>query len=88
MRSLDEFANAPALFDGFTGISPMCFSAFLLSRGAPQPGAPPCMRQRLLPPTAGDTACPDRVLAPRRGLDSIGPILRRWLLVMFFVKGE
>jgi hypothetical protein len=78
MRSLDEFANAPALFDGFTGISPMCFSAFLLSRGAPQPGAPPC----------SDTACPDRVLAPHRGLDSIGPILRRWLLVMFFVKGE
>jgi hypothetical protein len=24
-----------------------CFSAFLLPRGAPQPSAPPCIRQRL-----------------------------------------
>ena len=41
------------------------------------------MRQRLLPPTAGDRhGMPDRVLAPQRGLDSIGPVLRRWLLVI------
>ena len=33
-------------------IAPM-LSAFL-SRGAPDPGAPPCIRQRFLPATAGD----------------------------------
>jgi hypothetical protein len=31
-----------------------CFSAFLLPRGAPDPGAPPCIRQRFFPLTAGD----------------------------------
>jgi hypothetical protein len=31
-----------------------CFSAFLLPRVAPDPGAPPCIRQRLFPLTAGD----------------------------------
>ena len=31
-----------------------CFSAFLLPGGAPEPGAPPCIRQRLFPRTAGD----------------------------------
>ena len=54
-----------------------CFSAFLLPRGAPDPGAPPCIRQRFFPITAGDRqALPDRVLAPQRRLDSIGPVLR------------
>ena len=54
-----------------------CFSAFLLPRGAPDPGAPPCMRQRFFPLTAGDwQGLPDRVLAPQRWLDSIGPVLR------------
>jgi hypothetical protein len=37
----------------------------------------------LLPPTAGDRhGVPDRILAPQRGLDSIGPVLRHWLLVI------
>lgn len=30
-----------------------CFRAFRLPLGAPDPGAPPCMRQRALPVTAG-----------------------------------
>ena len=54
-----------------------CLSAFLLPRGAPDPGAPPCMRQRFLPLTAGDLqGLPDRVLAPQRRLESIGAVLR------------
>ena len=55
-----------------------CFSAFLLPGGAPEPAAPPCIRQRLFPRTAGDLqGLPERVLAPQRGLDNIGPVLRR-----------
>ena len=35
--------------------------------GPPDPGAPPCIRQRLLPVTAGDRhGLPERVLAPHR----------------------
>ena len=41
--------------------------------GAPDPGAPPCMRQRFLPWTDGDLQdLPVEVLAPQRGLASIG----------------
>ena len=44
-----------------------CLSAFLFSLGAPDPGAPPCIRQRFLPCTAGDLQEPPfRVLAPQR----------------------
>ena len=69
--------------NGLAGIDPMCLNAFLLPRGAPDPGAPPCIRQRLLPATAGDLqGSPDRVLAPQRGLESIGPMLRGWLPVI------
>ena len=54
-----------------------CLSAFLLPRGAPDPNAPPCIRQRLLPWTAGDLqGLPERVLAPQRRLENIGPVLR------------
>ena len=54
-----------------------CLSAFLLPRGAPDPNAPPCMRQRFLPRTDGDLhGLPERVLAPQRRLESIGPVLR------------
>ena len=54
-----------------------CFNAFLLPRGAPDPGAPPCIRQRRLPLTAGDMqGLPARVLAPQRGVDNIGLVLR------------
>jgi hypothetical protein len=57
----------------------------LLPRGAPDPGAPPCIRQRLFPLTAGDIhGLPERVLAPQRGLESIGPVLRGWLVVILF----
>ena len=63
------------LRNGLAGITP-CFSAFLLPCGAPDPGAPPCMRQRFLPCTDGDRQdLPERV-APQRGLESIGPVLR------------
>jgi hypothetical protein len=35
------------------------------------------MRQRLLPRTAGERhKPPERILAPQRGLASIGPVLR------------
>ena len=54
-----------------------CFRAFWLPRGAPDPSAPPCMRQRLLPRTAGAWhVAPQRVLAPQRGLVSIDVVLR------------
>jgi hypothetical protein len=44
-----------------------CLSAFLLPCGAPNPRAPPCIRQRLLPRTDGDLQeLPERVLAPQR----------------------
>jgi hypothetical protein len=59
-------------------------SAFWLPRGAPDPGAPPCIRKRLLPGTAGDMqGLPERVFAPQRGLDSIGPVLRGWSPVIW-----
>lgn len=52
-------------------------SAFWLPGGAPDPAAPPCMRHRRLPFTAGARhERPDRVLAPQRGLRRIGPVLR------------
>jgi len=54
------------------------FTAFLLPRGAPDPGAPPCILHRVFPPTAGDLqGLPDLVLAPHRGLASIGTVLRK-----------
>jgi hypothetical protein len=54
-----------------------CFSAFVLPGGAPDPGAPPCILQRFLPRTAGaKQGSPERVLAPQRGLESIGPTFR------------
>jgi hypothetical protein len=63
--SMASFVNSP------------CLSAFLFSFGAPDPGAPPCIRQRFLPPTTGDLQEPPlRVLAPQRWLANIGPVLR------------
>jgi hypothetical protein len=56
-----------------------CRKAFRLPRGAPEPAAPPCILHRRFPRTAGDLqGRPDLVLAPQRGLASIGPVLRRW----------
>src|ERR1700720_1861264 len=44
-----------------------CFKAFRLPRGAPLPGAPPCIRQRFLPVTGGKRhGCPLRVFALHR----------------------
>jgi hypothetical protein len=55
-------------------------TALLLPSGAPDPGAPPCMRQRFLPPTAGDLqGRPMRVVAPQRRLACIAVVfLGRW----------
>lgn len=48
---------------------------------APEPCAPPCMRQRDLPRTAAERHDPpERVLAPQRGLVSIGRIFGAGLL--------
>ena len=45
--------------------------------GAPEPFAPPCMRHRFLPPTAGERqGRPLRVCAPQRRLASMGSVLR------------
>lgn len=53
-----------------------CLRAFLFAFGAPDPFAPPCMRQRRLPRTAGARHAPlERVLAPQRGLTSIGLVV-------------
>jgi hypothetical protein len=72
MSSLNSRRSAMA-----SRVKSPCLNAFLLPRGAPDPGAPPCMRQRILPATTGERqGLPDRVLAPQRGLESIGPILR------------
>src|SRR5436190_24269734 len=61
-----------------------CFSAFLFPGGAPDPSAPPCMRHLIFQPTAGDRqGWPDRVVAPQRRLDRIGPVLRGWWIVIF-----
>jgi hypothetical protein len=58
--------------------------AFLLPRGAPDPAAPPCIRQRRFPATAGDMqGFPERVLAPHRKLESIALVLRRCLPLSF-----
>lgn len=52
-----------------------CLRAFRLARGAPEPAAPPCMRQRFRPRMTGARqGLPLRVLAPQRGLACIGPI--------------
>jgi hypothetical protein len=45
--------------------------------GAPEFGAPPCIRHRRLPRTDGERHDPPRrVLAPQRGLVRIGPVWR------------
>ncbi len=56
-----------------------CFNAFVLPLGAPDPGAPPCIRHRRFPLTAG--ALQDvlrRVLAPQRGLRCMEQMSRLW----------
>jgi hypothetical protein len=61
----------------FSAVKKPVFRAFLLPRGAPEPAAPPCMRHLFFPRTAGDAqGVPLRVLAPQRGLERIGPVLR------------
>ena len=53
------------------------FRALSFPLGAPEPFAPPCMRQRRRPDTAGERhAPPARVLAPHLSLAIMGPTLR------------
>lgn len=53
------------------------FRALPFPLGAPEPVAPPCMRQRRRPDTAGDRhAPPARVRAPHLALAIMGPTLR------------
>jgi hypothetical protein len=71
-----------------------CLSALVLLRGAPDPLAPPCMRQRFLPATVGERhGVPPRVFAPQRGLASIGAVFRSCFPVFltshyFLLMGE
>ena len=79
LQELPRFAhqglNLPSLGDRVPG-GP-CWRALWLPLGGPDPGAPPCMRQRFLPRTAGERhKPPERILAPQRGLASIGAVLR------------
>ena len=59
-----------------------CVSAFLLPRGAPAPGAPPCIRQRFLPRTAGarqgapEPSCPAATARPHAVAIAASTILR------------
>ena len=49
----------------------------MLPAGAPEPRAPPCIRQRPLPDTFGDLQnVPDLVIAPHFGEASIDAVLR------------
>ena len=70
-RFLDEFANAPAPLNGFPGISPVLQRVLITAwrTGTRCSGKRRCRNDR--------HGMPDRVLAPQRGLDSIGPVLRR-----------
>jgi hypothetical protein len=71
-----QFSNVRAFRNSLVSIAAMLKRVLVASR-APEPNAPPCMRQRLLPWTEGDLqGLPERVLAPQRGLESIGPVLR------------
>src|SRR5262245_30083652 len=54
-------------------VSSPCLRAFVFPIGAPDPTAPPCMRQRFLPCTAGDLqGAPERVLAHSVGWPAWG----------------
>ena len=47
------------------------------------------MRHRFFPPTAGDMqGLLERVLAPQRGLDNIGRVLRGWPPLIAFFRDE
>ena len=71
LRSSSFFVKAP------------CLRALVLPRGAPEPFAPPCIRHRLLPATAGERqGAPERVRAPQRGLLSMGTVFRLWVLAI------
>ena len=57
----------PTRGDRVGGVAAMLVVAVARPLGSPDPCAPPCIRQRLLPVTAGDRhGFPDRVLAPHR----------------------
>jgi hypothetical protein len=56
-------------------VKKLCLRAFWFALGAPDPCAPPCMRQRVLPLTTGERHAPSQwVLAPQRRLASMAPV--------------
>jgi hypothetical protein len=70
----DQLAELPAFRDSLAGEEPM-LERGIVPRRAPDPGAPPHMRQRRLPLTADyRQGLPERVLAPQRRLESIGRV--------------
>ena len=76
-RFPDQLSHGFAFGNRLARERPPRLSAFWFPAGAPDPCAPPCIRHRLLPCTAGERhALPLRVLAPHRGLPIIGPVLR------------
>jgi hypothetical protein len=75
-RFAQQRLNPPSLDDCVLGEQAV-LARVQVSHWGPDPDAPPCMRQRFLPRTAGERhAPPERILAPQRGLASIAPVLR------------
>ena len=77
-RSIDSRVNVPSR------------NALVFPRGAPDPLAPPCIRQRIFPCTAGERqGVPARVVAPQRGLASMHQAFRRcWTIGSYSLDGR
>ncbi len=80
LRASRKSSRIAARFCKASFVKAPCLRALLLPSGAPDPLAPPCIRQRLPPLTAGERQeVPFRVFAPQRRLESIGSVLRLWV---------
>ena len=53
VRLSHQAAERTQILDSRARVHPAFFSAFALPVGAPDPAAPPCIRQRRFPATAG-----------------------------------
>ena len=72
-----KLAHSPKLRKGFACI-PSMFQRIFIATGSARTRRAPMHPTSLFPLTAGDMqSFPARVLAPQRGLDSIGPVFRR-----------
>jgi hypothetical protein len=75
-RLSDQLAELPAFRYSLASEQPM-LEAFLLTRGAPDPGAPPYMRQRFFAADCRRSAgLAGADPGTQRQLESIGPVLR------------